>query len=728
MGMSLIHLLGYTAQGLAFYLNRRTTDLYMPTAQSPSAIAKIARMLNYTIEAASSSAADITVTLKNGPYTYPITIHKGFRFNGPNALIFEYREETNVVFSPGETVKTITVYEGSTKENVFVSDGAENQIFKLISVATGQLLIGATVEVFVQNNEWQEKTQIPYALGNFYEVDYVSEPPTVKFGDGIAGSIPTNGSEIRIRYVVGSGKKGRIGSGQIKTSLDSLIERNIKVELIVNNAKPSSGGDDFEDLRRVKSLSPEFFQSQDRAISKRDYDAIANTYPGVAKASAHVVRGISDDYAINFYLNAINATVEAGVSGITTDSQPYVDQMNSDLASIQSATSGMTVAMLAAIDPIILNIRTQVSGITSDVNTTTDAYLLALASTLSSINDDTNDIDTAAVTYKSYFENEIIGRQTVISSLVDQINNNVSGCGSYIVSTVAGLGTSIDGKVAEIRSGVASQATSLQSVLNGYTTSIRGRVTTVFDDANSLKTDLLAQIAARSGNIYLYLAALRAAVIVQSNLFQVNIQSDVDSIEEQVSGINTVFVNHSEGIVNQVNLYVNDLSVYLDETLNTSCGSNTVEVQVLQVDANNNYVAPTSGLTEALKDHLQVRADAVHVVKVVDGSPSLVYVDVSIGISVSTSAIESDVVDRSRAALIKADDQPYGLLVLRDYGVSLYRYEIANAIRDAQIKDTDINFINVDITYPPAKLDLKGNLIISKTEIIVPRTIFITLL
>jgi len=722
-GIALIQLIGYTAQGLSFYMNRRTTDIYMNTAQTPSAISKIARMLNYTIEAASSASADIVVTLKNGPYTYPITIRKGFRFSGPNGLIFEYRNNEPIVYSPGETEKTFTVYEGETKENTFVSDGTENQKFSLVGVPEENYLIGASTEVYVQNQLWSERNQIPYAIGDFYEIDYVSEPPTIKFGDGIAGSIPDSGSEIRVIFIVGSGRQGRIGSGLISTSLDALVVRNETVELEVNNPSPSSGGDDYEDLRKVKSLAPEFFQSQDRAISKRDYDAIANTYPGVAKSNAYIVRGIDDDYTINFYLDRIVATVNEGVSGIIDDSQAYLDIIESNASAINEAVDDMETDILAVVNPIITNIKTEYSTMATEVSGVVDQMISDISTYWTGVESDLSDIETATDAAITTQEKEVTLPQSTIISLVQQINDTVSGCGSGVTTQVASLGNEINSEVAGIRTGVRTGAETLDTAVNALTASIRSRIGDIQTEIDDLNSEIDTVITARGTNIDTYLDSIPTTISAFVLDFQNSVSGNVENINDAVSGIDQVYKSHSTDIIESVESDVDDLKTYLGETLSTSCSSNTVEVQVLQVDANNTYVAPTSGLLESLRSHLQERADAVHVVKTIDGSIAIVQVDLEVRIKVADDAIQADVRDRAEQSLVKYDDQPYGLLVLRDYGDSLYKYEIQKAVRDIQLRDTDVEYANIDITYPTSKLDSAGNLIIASNEVIVPRTI-----
>lgn len=728
MGIALIQLIGYASQGLAFYMNRRTTDLYMVTAQSPSSISKFSRMLNYTIEASSSAATDITVTLSEGPYSFPVQIVKGFRFITSQGLIYEYRNDETITFNPGDLTKTFTVYEGETRETSFLSDGTENQSFKLVGIPAGQLLVGASLEVYIQNELWTEKNQIPYALGNFYEVNYISSPPIVKFGDGIAGSIPAVNQEVRIRYSHCNGRNGRIGSGQITAPVDPLVARNTEIPLTVTNPSPSNGGEDYEDLRKVKSLAPEFFQSQDRAISVRDYNAIANTYPGIAKANTHVVRGVEDDYYINFYADRILSTVETGVSGIIVESTPYLNTINSDLAAIVSGVGVLEAQLLADIAPLVSGVQGEVAAIQTGVSGVVVDLLNNIQPYWDGIATDIADISSAMASEGVLFDGDIAAHQSVIGSLVSLINDTVSGCGGGIPSTVAGYGTSINGSVSDIRNAVNTRYTNLTTTISGYTTSIQNRASTIQGYLANLGSDIDSQFTTHVPIINNYLAGISTAVSARTGAFTTSVSGYVMDMSAQVSGINEVFVNHSADIVDAVNSDMASLLDYLNESLTTSCTANIIQVQILQVDSNNNYVAPTSGIMEELRAHLQDRADAVHVVRVIDGSVDIVYVDVDVGIKVASTSIESEVRDKAEASLIKYDTQPYGILVLRDYGKSLYRYDINKAIRDAQLKDADIEYANVDITYPTDKLDYKGNLIISNTEVIVPRTITVHVL
>lgn len=495
MGVALLQQSAWSNQNLAFYINRRVTNLFLTQSSNATAISRIARMLNYDIEPAIPFRVEVTVKLSDGPYSFLVKIEKGFKFNAVNGLFYEYRLDNPVIYSPGETEKTFEVQEGTTTRNTFISNGEPNQIFLLTGLETGEFIAKESFELTVGPESWEENRRITFDATAQFEANYFSDPPEIKFGDGVAGLVPEENSEIIVNFIVTKGLAGAISSNQITGAADQLVVQNNNIPLEIVSSTEASGGDDPEDFRKVKRQAPEFYQSQDRAITKRDYDAIINTYPGVAKGDAQIIRSIDQDLTLNEYL--------------------------------------------------------------------------------------------------------------------DDIVDAVSGC---------------------------------------------------------------------SGTV----------------------QSDVTTL---VGGLRT----------------------YLGGIISDTCKSNTVQVSVLTKNANNRYVSPTEQLKEDIRLHLEERNDIVHVVSVVDGTSGIIEADITVDILVDFNAITDDVIEAARLSLMKDDAEPYGLLILRDYGESLYLSDIYKSIRDSQANTTDIEYMNIKIVGPTEKLDSDGNLIIDARgqEIIQPGTVLV---
>jgi hypothetical protein len=161
---------------------------------------------------------------------------------------------------------------------------------------------------------------------------------------------------------------------------------------------------------------------------------------------------------------------------------------------------------------------------------------------------------------------------------------------------------------------------------------------------------------------------------------------------------------------------MSSLSGYLSNAFSDTSVANQVQVVVLGVDASNRYIAPSQTMLTTIQTTLQNLADAVVTVIAVDGSSRIVNVDINVTLGLSQTAVQSDVENLGLQALIQSIS-PYGLLVRRTAGASLYDSDIEQAILAAN-QTGDIAFINIEIVAPTSMLDQYGNLIISQQQVI----------
>jgi hypothetical protein len=377
LGMALIDIIAYAQQNLHWYMNRRVTDLYFPTAITPNAISKIARMLGYKPKGATGSVASITVTLSQ-IYTFPISISKGFQFKGPRNLVFEYQGTTPIVYLPGELIKTFDVREGSTSTINVIASGLNNQIFTLPNIPDGKFVEEGSVEVMVDGIDWPEYGIIPYENIPAFETNILSRPSFVKFGDGVQGTVPASGLGIRIKYGVVSGFNGRILRQSITEPLIPLVVQFQAIPLSIFQNVNSSGGDDPEEIKKTTTNAPRFQRTQDRAITKSDYDFLATTFPNVAKGDAITIRSISGDVTFNGFAAAINSDLQnifnlgqsasgyQNVSGYVNSVSGNISSINSDISLINTNyqnVSGVVNSSSISLTSLHNSIQTQMTDL-----------------------------------------------------------------------------------------------------------------------------------------------------------------------------------------------------------------------------------------------------------------------------------------------------------------------------------------------------------------------------
>lgn len=295
---------------LSWYLDREIDDHYMELSRVRGNVARLAKWLGYKPAPAVAASATLTVTLDDGPYGFDVSLAAGHRFEGPNGLVFEL--DSSQVISAGNTTKDIGVYQGESFTEVFISTGDGNQEFNLSLVPVGQSVALEKTVVVVDLDTWTEEDFLPYGNDESYEVSYLTNPPKLRFGDGVIGKVPPAGKEIRVSYVATSGKgSGFATSGTIATSLDTVVVNFQQIPISVTNAAPASGGFDAETMEETKANAPRYFLAADRLVTQQDYESIAGGYEGVAggvsKANAVVIRNVENDLELKALMDALTA-------------------------------------------------------------------------------------------------------------------------------------------------------------------------------------------------------------------------------------------------------------------------------------------------------------------------------------------------------------------------------------------------------------------------------------
>ena len=131
-----------------------------------------------------------------------------------------------------------------------------------------------------------------YDVGNdkyYCQIDSLPDLSGIKiiFGDGVFGKQLLTNDSIYIQYIETEGKEGNLLSTDLLTIADSNIY-NIEgrlVELYVTNIEPLVGGVNEIDIEKLRTISPRFYQSGNRAGTVSDYHTLLNNIPYIKKAT-----------------------------------------------------------------------------------------------------------------------------------------------------------------------------------------------------------------------------------------------------------------------------------------------------------------------------------------------------------------------------------------------------------------------------------------------------------
>jgi predicted phage baseplate assembly protein len=110
--------------------------------------------------------------------------------------------------------------------------------------------------------------------------------PTVRLSDGRLhqyGAVPAKGATLRlVSYWTGGGTRGNVGAGEI-----SVLKSSIPYVRAVVNREAARGGYDGEDVENAKLRGPLLLHTEERAVTKQDYEQLVLRAAPEEVARAH---------------------------------------------------------------------------------------------------------------------------------------------------------------------------------------------------------------------------------------------------------------------------------------------------------------------------------------------------------------------------------------------------------------------------------------------------------
>ena len=136
---------------------------------------------------------------------------------------------------------------------------------------------------------WRPRTDL---LGSWtgdrhFVVETDAGVSVLRFGDGETGDAPEAGSTCTVRYRVGNGVAGNVGTGAIAAT----VRRDFAGDVVMRprNPFPATGGTAAEALDQARMTGPYAFRSTlERAVAADDYARLAERHPRVQRAAAQL--------------------------------------------------------------------------------------------------------------------------------------------------------------------------------------------------------------------------------------------------------------------------------------------------------------------------------------------------------------------------------------------------------------------------------------------------------
>lgn len=306
---TLLELVASVGDVFGYYLNMVANESFITSAELYENLNKLSELVGYNPKGYVSASTILTLSTiaetydLTGKNNYKLIIPKYSKFaasektidgkniyyTNPNDAILVI--DTNTITTPlsaSNVSLSIPVIQGiptpDGSEALYYSDGSKYQKF----VLTDPTAIIQNLVVSVSNVEWL-KTDNMYktvtSTSLVYTVRYNKDKKLeIKFGDGIFGYIPPLGSEIKVKYISSLGNKGNINNGLL-TSLEGDIYETTNTGTTtvlassvytLTQSDSGIGGADPEGIEDIRNNAPATFRTQQRAVTKQDYEDIIN--------------------------------------------------------------------------------------------------------------------------------------------------------------------------------------------------------------------------------------------------------------------------------------------------------------------------------------------------------------------------------------------------------------------------------------------------------------------
>lgn len=288
----LLNVLAYNTYMNSYYLNMVGNEMFLDSAQIRSNVVSRAKMLGYTPRSARGPIATIQLTITPDDTPDSITIPENTRFtstiDGRQFIFVNPDAQVVNANSTGVYSTNLRIVEGrpfTFRYNVNSSNPvkyiipADNVDTTSLKIQVQETAANSNVTTYNLASNLTEVTgdSLVYFLGENEDGRY-----ELFFGDNVLGKQLNDGNVININYrVCNATTAERASTFTISGTIDGYSDISITT---VNSA---SGGAAKESIQSIKFNAPKSYESQNRAVTIRDYETLVrNNFPGIQAVSA----------------------------------------------------------------------------------------------------------------------------------------------------------------------------------------------------------------------------------------------------------------------------------------------------------------------------------------------------------------------------------------------------------------------------------------------------------
>lgn len=287
----LLDILAYNTYYNSFYLNMVASEAFLTTAQKRNSVISHSRSLNYTPRSRISSSITGTMNITATGSPASISLPQYTRFTGIiDGVTYYFNTLSALTVTPVSgvySIPNVTLKEGlyyNYRYVVNLSDKEQRFMIPNAGVDT------TTIIVKVINSSSDSTTRLFTPADNLVEIVSTSQVYFLEevedgkfeifFGDGIHGVALTDGNIVSIEYLISSGAEANDIQNITYTSTVTAVT---SIEFVADSA--SSGGQEREELDRIRFNATRSYEAQNRAVTVEDYKALLLKQSNVEQVS-----------------------------------------------------------------------------------------------------------------------------------------------------------------------------------------------------------------------------------------------------------------------------------------------------------------------------------------------------------------------------------------------------------------------------------------------------------
>ena len=267
------------------YAEYNTTENFWNMARNRSSLLQMSPMHGYIVPRKQASSGTVRVSTSStfdSSYPKTISIPKFFQFSGNGIYVCA---ESDTQLNSTENYVDVSCVQGEVKEVSFLAEGIQYEK-KIIS---DDSVDNSFFVLTVNDVEWTcvDSLFLCKSTDQCYQVRTLPNLSGViiKFGNDVFGKKLNKNDVVKFKYISTSGANGNIYTSDVINSVESQAfdSSGYSVKLYCTNISSFMGGKDYPSIEEIREVSPNVYQTGNRASSRTDYETILQKMSDLTK-------------------------------------------------------------------------------------------------------------------------------------------------------------------------------------------------------------------------------------------------------------------------------------------------------------------------------------------------------------------------------------------------------------------------------------------------------------